>query len=69
MSITSSPIQMAMSGQGYQTAMQRPRCGNCKHFREGDNPNLVDQCRLGAFMVGRWAVCQKHEFKPRGEKP
>lgn len=65
MSITGSRTQLALSQQAYKPAMQRTRCGNCVHFREGENPHLADQCKKGGFMVTAWAICDVHELKKR----
>jgi hypothetical protein len=61
--MSDSPITAAKSEQRYINAMQRPRCGNCKHLIASENPQLVDQCGKGRFMVSSWATCHLHEFK------
>jgi hypothetical protein len=61
--MSASPITVARAQQGYVIAMQRPRCGNCKHLIAADNPQLVNQCGKGRFMVGSWSTCQQHEHK------
>lgn len=61
--MSASPITSVKSQQGFVQAMQRPRCGNCKHLIAGENPQLVDQCGKGRFMVGSWSTCNGHEFK------
>jgi hypothetical protein len=61
--MTANPITLAKSSQGYLIAMQRPRCGNCDHLIKADNPQLVDQCGQGRFMVSKWSICRLHEFK------
>lgn len=65
MSITGSRTQLALSQQAYTPAMRRARCGNCEHYRKGENPHLADQCKKGGFMVSPWSVCKAHEPKTR----
>lgn len=63
MSGARNPIEIKRHACGYEPAMQRPRCGNCKYLREGSNPNQPEQCARFGFMVSVWAVCMQHEFK------
>jgi hypothetical protein len=61
--MTAGPITAFKSQQGFLNAMQRSRCGNCAHLIKADNPQLVDQCGQGRFMVSKWSICRLHEFK------
>lgn len=61
--MSASPIAQKKAQHRFTTAMQRPRCGNCKHERGGDTPAYPQQCWVLGCMVSEWAVCNLHEFK------
>lgn len=65
MSVTGSRTQLALAQQAFTPAMRRERCGNCSHYRKGENPHLVDQCKKGGFMVTAWSVCNAHQAKTK----
>ncbi len=61
--MSASPIEQKKAQHRFTPAMQRPRCGNCKHERGGDKPAYPQQCWALGCLVSDWAVCDLHEFK------
>lgn len=65
-----SSIQAAKLGMGFQSAIQRPSCSNCKHVaREFEgrfaSPSTSHwKCLKGGFMTSTMAICRQHEPKP-----
>lgn len=58
---------------GYQTAMGRPRCGNCHHVQEttpsgASNDLWRFRCSKGGFGTSVNAVCGQHQPVPKGER-
>jgi hypothetical protein len=68
-----SSIEVAQRSMGFKTSSERERCGNCRNSESRQYYGRDGlRCRVGGFMVGPYAVCQKYEAdrrrEPEGEK-
>lgn len=60
-------IQTAMSAMGYQSAQQRPGCGNCYHGKARSADRALSsastgvRCSKGGFLVSAFAICAQHQ--------
>lgn len=61
--MSAGPITRAKLAQNFQSAMERQRCETCAQSVECYAMAL--QCRLGGFLVSKYAVCDRWELRPR----
>jgi len=70
-----STIHAAKAGMQFQTASQRPRCGNCRHHtmeyveRMPPYDRAGVRCKKGGFLVSAYAICAQHEPERRASHP
>lgn len=76
-----STIAVAKIGMGYQAALQRPACRNCKHGEERRADRMPPYntahwyCKKGGFKTTAMATCDEYEAKraytivPPGDHP
>lgn len=61
--MSGGPIERAKGAQNYSSAMERQRCETCTQAVECYGSTL--QCRLGSFLVTKYAVCDRWAMRPR----